>query len=1220
MEQKQILTTETKQELNFQKLLANLAVGDADHDLGSTDLKFDKGTIKPVFNAGIPIIFDTVNNEDKLLNSVINGGIKGTNVTNRATTSDTPPTPLEIGYSPLKNVFTYSAVHFDISCSTNSKENISPYDGRNFGKDFFEKTGLGGKNNFNAAFIVDFSQNGFLEKFTQGIRDPTNNYTIHYLMTPEVVNDPAGKPNINEKSLFANNGGIQLFSYIQTDPSPSCYTAFNVNEPNPANNFFSNYDFTLSPIKSIYQKGKAEKQITTLNIKYDDNSSKPLTDTIEDSKGENSITTVLGYLKNIVSKLTDSGIGNSKVLTFNFNSKVQQKRGGDWFQALSCLDVKNREFIQILPTRGNIVKLPDMPVYFVTHDRIAVAYALLNGVNVIYLDYYGRVFVLKNTADPALQDGGKSIEEILLEGMEEKWVNTTLYDTVNVANNYLDARNKIITAQKNEFNNVVTTVTRFFNSIDENNIYANYSNVTDKLKDLFKAAVNLMFVNINLIDISKELDFLSNYYSIPIPENPEYALLKLDKLKLVKSEENMNISSEENMNVSNDLTEEQKKTEIRQLSRSLNIIKSIQDKYYTNNVSPNEINSVQQGIETWIGVNVPKLDVFRAANNLFAGSGSGIDINTTETEPVPFWKRLLNFNSNNSTTQIITDSLIFLPFIQTLDYDNKNKILNVLSIVSNILIKINPDDVSRGAKPRNIFYTRLANLIKESNNLLNNSPTSETQREVVVQEPASSFSVDLQKNVDNFFNQTISYSTDSNLVSEDIFEINIFKNSNGKVSSGPQNDNDDTEGNISPVTTPITGGGYNNIISKKSVICDVSIPQITRPLLTSLLLSNFNFEENQRAFERINNTNLHQEIEEERPNKKSRLQTGGENDDKFDVLKDYSLGFHPLLPIYMMMSSFYYTLGPKYEGNSFYYTYFTYFNVFETMTNILVNSYLNKESNLQSKLASYIIGYALKALLFTTHTSKAQNNTILEILGLNQEEYFTFSLKNSSFASLMTGAIFMNPQEETQGIQLLNTSIFKNFMNNVNIKQILSNGTSVDNLPDYDVLKENVYQLLKKIVEKINTDRGTPENNTFLFSESLETQMAVIQEEETTPITGITPEERLQAIESQKKRNLSSLSSSSSSSNSSGLRPDIPLSERTFTFPSSSVSPSSENTNIVYSTTSSTSSKKRSRGGGGGNTKKTKKNGTKNNKKKTIKRNGIKNNKKKTIKRKAKKL
>jgi len=1138
----QITSTNTKQEPSYKQLLANLAVGDADHDLGSRELHFNENIIRPVFNAGIPNSFSSISNEDTLLNSVIQDGIKATDVTTNTTTS---PTILNIGYPGNTELFKYSAVHFNIKCSPNTKDNVVPYNGSTFGKDFFTNTELGGKNIFNAAFIVDFNQHGFLENFTKGNHD--SEYTIHYLMTPEVVNDPAGKPNIHDKSLFSatssgNSTGIQLFSYIQTDTSPLCYTAFNINEPNPANNFFSNYDFTLSPIKSIYTKNKAEKQITTLDIKYDDKSAKPLTDIIEDSKGENSITTVLGYLKNIISKL--AGDRNNKALTFNFNSKVQQKRGGDWFQALSCLDVKSRDFTQILPTRGTSAKLQEMPVYFVTHDRIAVAYALLNGINVIYLDYYGRVYVLKNSADPTLQGSGKSIEEMLYEGIKTKWIDTTLLDTLNVAKSYNSSRSKIIRDQENEFNDVVTTVTTFFNSINENNIYKVYQKVVVNLQDIFKAAVKLMFVKINLIDISSELEIVENYYN---KDTGSEAKLNLDIL-------------DPNVN----------KVEIRQLSRSLNIIKSIQNKYYENNVSSDDIENgkVEQGIIAWIGANISKLDVFKAAKNLLTGSGSDIKATFNETDKVPFWKRLLNFTSRASTssasTQLVNDSLIFLPFIQTLDNINKNSILGVLNIISDVLIEADPSYGSLGANTKNIFYVRLANVIKESNDLLNNQPSTEIEIENEIPTtvvPASSSDYEIQKKVDIFFEEikkySLSYSTDANLVSEDLFEINTFREENGKISSGPQNDNDNTEGNVSLLTTsPITGGGYrmDGLSSSfgKSVICDVSILQITRPLLTSIILESFDVEKI-RAYESINVTSLGVEAPElERPPESTETETGG-GKNEVDVLKDYSLGFHPLLPIYMMMSSFYYTLGPKYEGNSFYYSYFTYFNVFETMTNVLIENYLNEKSNLPSKLGSYIIGYALKALLFTSHTSKAQNDNILEILGLNQEEYFIFSLKNSSFASLMTGAIFMDPQEEAQGIDLLNSNIFKGFINNyVNIKQILKQGTSVEKLPHYDVLKERVYKLLKRIVIKINNDRGTPENNSFLFSESSATQeekIDVVQEEEVT--------------------------STPLSESTSDTSPKY-LSSISFISPKTS-SASSQDSNIVYSTTSSSS--KESKGG-----------------------------------------
>jgi hypothetical protein len=114
----------------------------------------------------------------------------------------------------------------------------------------------------------------------------------------------------------------------------------------------------------------------------------------------------------------------------------------------------------------------------------------------------------------------------------------------------------------------------------------------------------------------------------------------------------------------------------------------------------------------------------------------------------------------------------------------------------------------------------------------------------------------------------------------------------------------------------------------------------------------------------------------------------------------------------------------------------------------------------------------LRSLLFTSHTSVAQNNKLLEVIDISQNDFYTFSLKNDGFASLISGAIHSNKEEDIAGLLLLGSALFKNFINNeVNIKEILKQDSTFENLPKYDVLREKVYTLLGRIVSKVNKDR-----------------------------------------------------------------------------------------------------------------------------------------------------
>jgi hypothetical protein len=122
-----------------------------------------------------------------------------------------------------------------------------------------------------------------------------------------------------------------------------------------------------------------------------------------------------------------------------------------------------------------------------------------------------------------------------------------------------------------------------------------------------------------------------------------------------------------------------------------------------------------------------------------------------------------------------------------------------------------------------------------------------------------------------------------------------------------------------------------------------------------------------------------------------------------------------------------------------------------------------------------MIGFGLYFMMFASHTSLAQHNEILSVLNMNQKEYSEFSLKNDSLISTFSGSINQTPEDEVIGMVLVNNELFNNFINNeVNIKQIMEQGTPVQNLPSYDVLQDRMFNLMGEIVVKVNADRGTP--------------------------------------------------------------------------------------------------------------------------------------------------
>ena len=1126
---KQIITPQVKSDIVFQQKLADFCRGDASHDLGDT-IKFTDAVL-PVFNEALPYQTRTALSEPEILHSVILG-LTGNNRTekvvslnNKLTTvpdvtinPEQAPAIINIGYvnnGAQVNLFTYNAVRFNIPSSTNVAAN-GPSCRDNFGKTFVTNTKLG---TTEAALIVDFSQHHFMEKLVQG---ESSTFKIHYLMTPEVVNDPAGKPNVDNKTLFSTNTGVGLISYVQRDIGPVCYTPFTAVESNPLNNFFSKYDFTLSPIKQIFVKKSASQLVSTLDIKYIPPNSKPYTATIEDSKKQNSITSVLGYIKKIINGLT---IRSSPQEKFNFNVKCQQKRGGDWFQVLCSLDARSRTYTRILPTpttqTEQVWTMPeDCPVYFVSHDQIAVSYALLNGVNVIYIDYYGRIFVFKNSADPSLAGTGKPISEILFEGIKSRYViNTTrenfgFNELIQYSQNYTGYRNEIIDEEINTYNTVLNASRQTIQDQGlENRKNAEYMTiVTQVLKNIFTASVRLMFVKINLIDISKETAYVS--------ENR--AMFGNDYTRYDGDDASAKI--------------------IQKISDNINLIRGIIDKY--GKIAASDAN-YKTNITNWITNNIRNLDVYRAANNL-ALENCGLDNKVN---------RIITFVNTQEQPVRFNDKYIFLPFIQTLssnnDYSPPTNELNTLIELLNTYVKPSLDrfieNISQptstlkniiktirttrsGRDPNQSFYNCALNLIYEANILLK-----------------------IEKNTeDNFLKESDVpqlESTDNIIMSEDDIEINEFKK--GKMSNYSESEDNISRQQGGWTFAQLPEPGSRNV-DLKSVVCDVSIRQMTWPLLTNIFVTNktsytakkmiesykkylpdgripttyewlFATNNGSENYDFTNDpmiTEINSEVTMLQRARDAitldrvgeagvlvasgflgriplavtvvsvalyetyKAVKGGADDDMSvtipetpteELLKDFTICYHPLMPIYMLLSPFFYTLGPKFESYPFFYTYFTYVNILEKMVDVLDKNYLNDPTNNNNILAAYFIGRTLGAFLFTSNTSLLQNDKILEMIGMSQEDYYDFSLKNDSFASLISGSIHLTPEEEVLGFVFLRTELFKNFINvEVNIKQIVEQGTPVEGLPSYMDLKDRIYNLIHRIVAKVNADRGTP--------------------------------------------------------------------------------------------------------------------------------------------------
>jgi len=328
--------------VDINKTLANLALSDSWHDFhgDQSDPERITGGLT-AFNESMPSNAERHQDEDRLLGLVCQENLREL--------LDEPP-----GQQHQINTYTDSKF-------TSAKMSISGIDGET----------IAGLLPASIAMVVDFNQSGFLERLTRG--DRTKNLTFYYLYNSEVENDPASKTPSTDP-VFTSKKGIILKYLEQTGTQPTVYngipkdTPYN-NDMHALEKFFSTHTLTLSPIQKQLMFGKGKKTSVTLTVT---NANGTRVHHVPDAKKSNSIKSLLTeFLRKILQRRLDT-----PETRFGANVSWTQKRSGDWLQVLSCLDAHNRQYTSALP---------QVPVFFVTHDRVAMAYSLLMGVNTIFI-------------------------------------------------------------------------------------------------------------------------------------------------------------------------------------------------------------------------------------------------------------------------------------------------------------------------------------------------------------------------------------------------------------------------------------------------------------------------------------------------------------------------------------------------------------------------------------------------------------------------------------------------------------------------------------------------------------------------------------------------------------------------------------------------------------------------------------------------------------------
>lgn len=350
----------------YNNFLTNASVADAKHDFHSyANILNYLVNNKPSFAAGLPgnnNDYDIID-EANTLASVID------NVS-------APPTNQSDIYSPLSyfqdtnnnnkksnfldhTITTINNKRFTVvgntalNLSINDKNDEDKYiDAKTFVENF--------KIKHNSALVIDATAISILSILKKGEKVLENGewFTIFIIDDLETRNDPAGKSSWSSK--YDRETGVQIVFLEPDDPRVVSYI-YNYNDENPLNKFFTDYNFKLQTDMN------GEGCTLIITDKTGENVQ------INNPKEENAIE----YVSSQIMEFLNNDV-------FKTNVKYQQKRSGDWLQVLLCLLLLSRNYKNSIKNNEEYDTSNISNIYFMTHDRIALAYALFSGVDTLF--------------------------------------------------------------------------------------------------------------------------------------------------------------------------------------------------------------------------------------------------------------------------------------------------------------------------------------------------------------------------------------------------------------------------------------------------------------------------------------------------------------------------------------------------------------------------------------------------------------------------------------------------------------------------------------------------------------------------------------------------------------------------------------------------------------------------------------------------------------------
>ena len=1082
----------------LKQLLANASVADTKHDFHTpiTEIEDYLFGLKKEYNDGLPIGFsydDVIEVEDALMKHVFKDITKtdGTKIDLKTTTkifiSD---------FDAIQNFVTITDKAYSINNIHITKNSAGRYETT------AEQFTYALKIADYSAFVIDAASISINDILTNGNDTPKK--TIYYIYDSELDNDPAGKTYAPDP-IFNKPTGHNIISCfpknIESSKNTNYYYTWDDEKNDPYNKFFTNYNFQLSGLQKI-QQGKSTKYLT--NLRINNKTTKLESKVIIDSGKANAIDSLKSLILNFFSSIIqrkpkqkqDDKLTPEK--KFGLNSCYQQKRSGDWLQVLLCMLIRERQYINF-KTKDEINNISE--IYLVTHDRIALCFALLMGVNVIFTHgHSGKAYSFKLN-DPAQIEAilDAQISKIKFEDFK------IITDTINIYNEFYTEYNEKIykhyvpTCSDNT-TVILNSCTQINDAIDQyigdnfKKLDATFvsSIVTDATKNIFKHAVQqcyfkLIFPNVSKLDGPIRI-FIDNVNNFKTELHAADNLLKkqsvIDKYNEFMSNINTFLNTIDTyVNKSNGESIFNFKSLLPTFTKSpaykaaqvwtwdISISSRYLDRlieYVTTSGYKNDKNiflynlhnldeECKQAIARTYANLYAAIPVFKekiilqeTAKGKTALSGLiGIFKSSRKEATVNLQK------FSNVIQSFCVEVLLNLKVIDTNEIDK-----NITTFISkSIAIESLRYPIGNKITDKNYFpIIADINIISENNNIITGNTLINSSTSVI--------------------DTLVSDTQDDN--EDNLVIISNSEDSDTHNYAAYGNEDDNTLSGGMPIRINRRTGGLPNIIiepnPKNSIypLLTMHITYVKTGVIIDHLLENSVLSQ-EDIHKILNQDNEVVDIERQQMDTQERedninlgetYMNGGEPN---DIITDNSKCFHPLLPLYMIFETYLSHITNDDITQSFDYDIFIqYLHFLMKCYDVYVKNYDNKES----RMDGYIIGMGIKELVFTSNMDKDNYKFCYESLDMNEKEYYAMSSLSCTLSYMISGIIMQTNEEKQQAKLFLTNKIFKNFTGLVNARDIflkpITIGHTIDGLIDM------VKQKLLEIGEKIIQDRTNP--------------------------------------------------------------------------------------------------------------------------------------------------